>query len=91
MYENLFCLYGDVPKWLKGPDSKSGRSVLPALGFKSLHLRHLKTPLESEPLWVGLNGVFYIIPVFKRLYKVDFLFCYSYFISKNAKTKYEKI
>ena len=33
-------IFGDVPKWLKGPDSKSGRSVLPALGFKSLHLRH---------------------------------------------------
>lgn len=30
---------GDVPKRLKGPDSKSGRSVLPAHGFKSHHLR----------------------------------------------------
>ena len=32
-------IFGDVPKRLKGPDSKSGRSVLPALGFKSPHLR----------------------------------------------------
>ena len=32
-------ILGDVPKRLKGPDSKSGRSVLPALGFKSPHLR----------------------------------------------------
>ncbi len=31
---------GDVPKRLKGPDSKSGRSALPARGFKSLHLRY---------------------------------------------------
>ena len=31
--------YGDVPKWLKGPDSKSGRRVLPVLGFESPHLR----------------------------------------------------
>ena len=36
-------LYGDVPKWLKGPDSKSGRSVPPAQEFKSLHLRQEKT------------------------------------------------
>ena len=34
---SVFC--GGVPKWLKGPDSKSGRSVPPALGFKSPHLR----------------------------------------------------
>ena len=31
--------FGDVPKRLKGPDSKSGRSAPPARGFKSLHLR----------------------------------------------------
>ncbi len=32
-------LIGDVPKWLKGPDSKSGRSASPAQEFESLHLR----------------------------------------------------
>ena len=31
--------FGDVPKWLKGPHSKCGRSVTPAPEFKSLHLR----------------------------------------------------
>ena len=42
-YRQFFALkisYGDVPKWLKGPDSKSGRSAPPAQEFKSLHLRH---------------------------------------------------
>ena len=33
-------IYGDVPKWLKGPDSKSGRRVLPVQEFESLHLHH---------------------------------------------------
>ena len=32
-------IYGDVPKRLKGPDSKSGRRPLGVQGFKSLHLR----------------------------------------------------
>ena len=40
--------YGDVPKWLKGPDSKSGRSVPPALGFKSPHLRHINDGMGLE-------------------------------------------
>ena len=42
---------------MKGPDSKSGRPVLPAQGFKSLHLRHMKTPLTSDPLGLDINGV----------------------------------
>ena len=33
-------IYGDVPKWLKGPHSKCGRRLKSARGFKSLHLRH---------------------------------------------------
>ena len=34
MCQRLFLLYfhGDVPKWLKGPDSKSGRSVRRRMG-----------------------------------------------------------
>ena len=32
---------GGVPKWLKGPDSKSGRSASPAQEFESLHLRQM--------------------------------------------------
>ena len=36
---SVFC--GGVPKWLKGPDSKSGRSASPAQEFESLHLRHV--------------------------------------------------
>ena len=35
-----YIVFGDVPKWLKGPDSKSGRSAPPAQEFESLHLRH---------------------------------------------------
>ena len=32
--------YGDIPKWLKGPHSKCGRSVnAPAREFKSRYLR----------------------------------------------------
>lgn len=32
--------YGDIPKWLKGPHSKCGRSVnVPAREFKSRYLR----------------------------------------------------
>ena len=46
-------IYGDVPKWLKGPDSKSGRSVLPAQEFKSLHLR------QTEPGRNLRSGSFY--------------------------------
>ena len=42
--------YGDVPKWLKGPDSKSGRSALPAQGFKSLHLRSINSSYRCNPL-----------------------------------------
>ena len=34
-----FSIHGGVPKWLKGPDSKSGRSASPAQEFESLHLR----------------------------------------------------
>ena len=33
-------IYGDIPKWLKGPHSKCGRSVnVPAREFKSRYLR----------------------------------------------------
>ena len=39
--DNRFSIYGGVPKWLKGPDSKSGRSASPAQEFESLHLRHV--------------------------------------------------
>ncbi len=35
----LIHIVGDVPKRLKGPDSKSGRSASPARGFKSPRLR----------------------------------------------------
>lgn len=41
--------YGDVPKWLKGPDSKSGRRVLPVQEFESLHLRHQKGTKKMYP------------------------------------------
>ncbi len=64
--------FGDVPKWLKGPDSKSGRSVLPALGFKSLHLRqHLsKDCLCSDVLfyWELLSNshIFYKVTAFSK-------------------------
>ena len=43
--------YGDVPKWLKGPDSKSGRRVLPVQEFESLHLRHNATVILIELRW----------------------------------------
>ena len=43
--------YGDVPKWLKGPDSKSGRRVLPVQEFESLHLRHKSTVILIELRW----------------------------------------
>ena len=43
-------IFGDVPKWLKGPDSKSGRSVLPAQEFESLHLRQARSQMSSPHL-----------------------------------------
>ena len=48
--------YGDVPKWLKGPDSKSGRSVPPARGFKSLHLRHVVANCVHDVSGVSLRA-----------------------------------
>ena len=33
-------IQGDVPKWLKGPLSKSGRGLISLREFESLHLRH---------------------------------------------------
>ena len=55
---------------MKGPDSKSGRSVLPALGFKSLHLRQASRRI----LWVrrfrlktaSLCGLPFLLP--KKLF-----------------------
>ena len=40
--------FGGVPKWLKGPDSKSGRPALPVQEFESLHLRHVGASFKSE-------------------------------------------
>ena len=37
----IFKSYADVPKWLKGPHSKCGRTAIPSREFKSLHLRHV--------------------------------------------------
>ena len=45
-----FSIHGGVPKWLKGPDSKSGRSVLPAQEFESLHLRQARSQMSSPHL-----------------------------------------
>ncbi len=45
--------YGDVPKRLKGPHSKCGRSET-AQGFKSLHLR------EKTPPGQSLGEFFYV-------------------------------
>ena len=39
--------FGGVPKWLKGPDSKSGRPALPVQEFESLHLRHVGASFVS--------------------------------------------
>ena len=41
---------GDVPKWLKGPHSKCGRSVIPVPEFKSLHLRFGKDNFRYRKL-----------------------------------------
>ena len=45
-----FSIHGGVPKWLKGADSKSGRSVLPAQEFESLHLRQARSQMSSPHL-----------------------------------------
>ena len=54
-----FSINGGVPKWLKGPDSKSGRSASPAQEFESLHLRQIRS---------------YILALQMRL-KCSFFFC----------------
>lgn len=44
---------GGVPKWLKGLASNTSRSVVPARGFKSPSLRHIRT--------VRKNGSFLLL------------------------------
>ena len=67
-------IYGDVPKWLKGPDSKSGRSVLPAQEFKSLHLRQTEPGRNlrsgsfyfqwmKSPVFMPASGIFFLSSV----------------------------
>ena len=43
-------------------------------GFNFIRPFHLKTPLKSEPLSSGNNGVFYLYCVFMRLFEVAFSF-----------------
>ena len=49
---------GDVPKWLKGPHSKCGRSVTPAQEFKSLHLRQYSGSAAHGAVGLTCGSVF---------------------------------
>ena len=42
-------IYGDVPKWLKGPHSKCGRPFIAAREFKSPHLRQICECTGKKP------------------------------------------
>ena len=48
-------IYGDVPKWLKGPHSKCGRLLTATREFKSLHLRQRITVILIQR-----NGGYFI-------------------------------
>ena len=48
-------LYGDVPKWLKGPHSKCGRVLIAPREFKSLHLRQKKKTVRRTVFFFWLK------------------------------------
>lgn len=75
----------------RGSAGRAPRSHRGGRGFESLLVHHLMTPLKSEPLWFGLDGVFVIIPAFKRFLRPLFLFAVCTKKKKNANLKTKKL